>query len=60
MVGQKTSGHVVSLGIRLADRHIKPIRDPHSGAIAPWNGDKASHEKHKKNPKQPASHEGEI
>jgi len=57
MVGQKPSGHVVAIAVRLPDRHVKPIRHPHCGTVAPGDCHKASHKKHQKNPKQPASHE---
>jgi hypothetical protein len=60
MVGQEPSGHVVTIGIRFADRHVKTIRHSHCDTIIPGDSHKASHEKHKKNPKQPALHEGEI
>ena len=60
MVGQEPSGHVVTFGIRFADRHVKTIRHPHCGTIIPGDSHKGSHEKQKKNPKQPASHEREF
>jgi len=60
MVGQEPSGHVIPLGVGLADRHVKTIRHPHCGTVTPGDSHKASHEEHKKNPKQPASHEGKI
>ena len=60
VVGQEPSGHVIPLGVGLADRHVKTIRHPHCGTVTPGDSHKASHEKHKKNPKQPASHEGKI
>jgi 6,7-dimethyl-8-ribityllumazine synthase len=58
--GQEPSGHVIPLGVGLADRHVKTIRHPHCGTVTPGDSHKASHEEHKKNPKQPASHEGKI